>query len=108
MLPRVASAHASFCLGSGGIIGGKRPFRFENKWLLVDSFYEMLDGWRKGYSFKGSSCFFLERDLKALKEDLMKWNKESFCNVSLRKSELLAELLMLDCVEENMGLLDSE
>lgn len=101
MLPRVASAHASFCLGSGGIIGGKRPFRFENKWLL------WMVGGRVIVS-REVLVSFLKGILKALKEDLMKWNKESFCNVSLRKSELLAELLMLDCVEENMGLLDSE
>ena len=44
--------------------------------------------------------FILVRKLKALKEDLKKWNKEEFGDLTFRKKCLLSELLGLDARED--------
>ena len=44
----------------------------------------------------GSPSFILARKLKALKEDLKKWNKKVFWDLSFRKKCLLSELLGMD------------
>ena len=52
----------------------------------------------------GSPSFVLAQKLKALKEDLKKWNKEEFGDLAFRKKCLLAELMGLDAKEELRGL----
>ena len=52
----------------------------------------------------GSPSFVLAQKLKALKEDLEKWNKEEFGDLAFRKKCLLAELLGLDAKEDLRGL----
>ena len=42
----------------------------------------------------------MTRKLKALKEDLKKWNKEEFGDLAFRKKCLLFELLGLDARED--------
>ena len=49
----------------------------------------------------------MAQKLKALKEDLKKWNKEEFGNLSFKKS-LLYELLGLDAKDEILGLSHEE
>ena len=44
----------------------------------------------------GSPSFILARKLKALKEDLKKWNKKVFGDLAFRKKCLLSELLGLE------------
>ena len=56
----------------------------------------------------GSPSFVLAQKLKALKEDLEKWNKEEFGDLAFRKKCLLAELLGLDAKEEMRGLSKEE
>ena len=51
----------------------------------------------------GSPSFILARKLKALKEDLKKWNKEEFGDLAFRKKCLLSELLGLDAREDLSG-----
>ena len=57
-----------------------------------------------GCCFAGSPSFILARKLKALKEDLKKWNNEEFGNLAFRKKCLLSELLGLDAREDLSGL----
>ena len=64
--------------------------------------------WWEGYSFLGSPSFVLAQKLKALKEDLEKWNKEEFGDLAFRKKCLLAELLALDAKEDLRGLSNEE
>ena len=52
----------------------------------------------------GSPSFVLAQKLKALKEDLKKWNKEEFGDLAFRKKCLLFELMGLDAKEELLGL----
>ena len=48
------------------------------------------------------------KKLKALKEDLIQWNRQEFGNVGRRKKELLGTLGSLDAKEEVLGLTETE
>ena len=50
----------------------------------------------------------MTRKLKALKEDLKKWNKEEFRDLAFRKKCLLSELLGLDAREDLSSLSQEE
>lgn len=56
----------------------------------------------------GSRSFNLAQKLKALKDDLKKWNKEEFGDLAFRKKSLLFELLDLDAREDLLGLSSKE
>ena len=73
-------------------------------WLKEDGFVESVQQWWNGYCFSGPPSFILARKLKALKEDLKKWNKEEFGDLAFRKKCLLSELLGLDAREDLSGL----
>ena len=73
-------------------------------WLKDEGFVERIRQWWNGYYFSGSPSFILARKLKALKEDLKKWNKEEFRDLAFRKKCLLSELLGLDAREDLSGL----
>ena len=88
-----------FLLEGGGIKKGKTPFRFENMWLLLDGFKELVRAWWTGYSVVGSTSHCLAEKLKALKRDLRRWNKEVFGNVSAKKAEALSRIQFWDSKE---------
>ena len=96
-----------FLLEGGGIKKGKTPFRFENMWLLLDGFKELVRAWWTGYSVVGSTSHCLAEKLKALKRDLRRWNKEVFGNVSAKKSEALSRIQLWDS-KESLNPLSSE
>lgn len=73
-------------------------------WLKEESFVERVRQWWNGYCFSGSPSFILAHKLKALKEDLKKWNMEEFRDLAFRKKCLLSELLGLDGREDLSGL----
>ena len=83
---------------------GRNAFKFKNMWLKEEGFVERVWHWWNGYCFSGSPSFILGRKLKALKEDLKKWNKEEFGDLAFRKKCLLSELLGLDAKEDLSGL----
>jgi hypothetical protein len=56
--------------------------------------------WWGNYHFLGLTSYVLAVKLKALRNDLKKWNKETFDNVAARKSVLLDEIWHLDRREE--------
>ena len=85
---------------------GKTSFKFENMWLKVEGFVDLVRGWWNGYHFVGSPSYVLACKLKAFKGDLKHWNKRVFGDVSFRKKCLLAELLDLD-LREGMHSLSS-
>ena len=69
-----------------------------------EGFVERVRQWWNGYFFSSSPSFILACKLKALKEDLKKWNKEEFWDLAFRKKCLLFELLGLDAREDLSGL----
>jgi hypothetical protein len=68
------SDHFPILLDCGDVSRGKRPFKFENMWLKEEGFVGLVkQGW-DSYSFQGLSSFVPACKLKALKQDLKKWN----------------------------------
>ena len=88
----------------GGIMKGKNPFRFENMWLKTDGFTDRVHSWWNQYSFSGTPSYVLAKKLKALKGDIVQWNRNEFGNVSRHKKELLEALKLLDAKEGKFGL----
>ena len=76
-------------------------------WLKVKGFVEKIQQWWNGYHFIVSASFIATKKLKALKEDLKKWNKE-FGDLAFRNKSLSTELMGLDAREESQGLLHQE
>ena len=108
VLLRVISDHYPLLVEASGVGRGRCAFKFKNMWLKVEGFVERVKQWWEGYSFMGSLSFVLAQKLKALKQDLKKWNKEEFGDLAFRKKCLLAELMGLDAKEEFLGLSNAE
>ena len=104
VLPRVVSDHCPLLVVVGNVNKGRSAFKFENMWLKEKGFVERVQQWWNGYCFSGSPSFILARKLKALKEDLKKWNTENFGDLAFRKKCLLSELQGLDAREDLSGL----
>ena len=87
---------------------GKSPFRFENMWLKTERFVDRVQFWWNRHSFVGTPSFVLAKILKALKEDIVQWNRREFGNVERQKKQLLEKLKKLDSKEGDFGLTDGE
>ena len=104
VLPCVVSDHCPLLVVARSVNKGQSAFKYENMWLKEEGFVERVRQWWNGYCFSGSPSFIMGRKLKALKEDLKKWNKEEFGNLAFRKKCLLSDLLGLDVREDLSGL----
>ena len=89
VLPCVISDHCLLLLEAGVVQCGRSAFKFENMWLKYEGFVDRVQHWWNGYSFVGFPGFILAQKLKALKEDLKKWNREEFGDLAFRKNNLL-------------------
>uniref|UniRef100_A0A2N9EUT4 Uncharacterized protein n=1 Tax=Fagus sylvatica TaxID=28930 RepID=A0A2N9EUT4_FAGSY len=92
LLPRPLSDHFPLLLEVGSVVRGKSPFRFENMWLQDEGFVDRVDAWWSNYLFCGPPSLVLARKLKALKEDLKKWNYHEFGNVNFKLKALKEDL----------------
>ncbi|KAG6626954.1 hypothetical protein CIPAW_15G089100 [Carya illinoinensis] len=91
-LPRLCSYHFPLLLDCGGLSEGRRYFKFENMWLKADGFTEKISSWWASYQFTGTPSYVLARKLKALKNDLKKWNLEVWGNINDQRDKLFTEL----------------
>jgi hypothetical protein len=92
----------------GGMIGGKRAFKFENMWLKDPDFVNKVRGWWSSYSFRGTPSYVLSQKLKALKEDLKLWNKQVYGDVGLKRQQLECDLQSFDEKEASSFLTPEE
>ena len=107
-LPRVLSDYFPILLDCGQILGGKRPFRFENMWLKANGFVDRVRGWWDSYIFFGSASFVMASKLKALKADLKLWNSQEFGNVTLKLQGILQAIQRLEVMAESRALTEEE
>ena len=77
-------------------------------WLKTDGFKDRVHSWWNRYSFSSTHSFVLAKKLKALKEDIIQWNRRDFGNVERRKKDLLEALKLLDAKEGEYGLSEVE
>ncbi|RVW55173.1 hypothetical protein CK203_066945 [Vitis vinifera] len=74
----------------GGIRRGPTPFRFENMWLKVEGFQDIVRTWWQGIEVRGSASYRLTVKMKEIKKKLKVWNKEE-AKDSFKKWVLLEE-----------------
>jgi hypothetical protein len=107
-LLRVCSDHAPILLASGCPQVGKRAFKFENMWLKEEGFVEKIRNWWASFQFYGTPSFVLAKKLRALKEEIKRWNMEEFGDVRERHKASCEELKLLDRIEEGRQLTEEE
>ena len=108
VLPHPLSDHFSILVEARRILRGKSPFRFENMWLKTDGFTDRVYSWWNQYSFSHTLNFVLAKKLKALKGDIIQWNRSEFGNVGRQKRELLKALKLLDAKKGESSLSEVE
>uniref|UniRef100_A0A2N9GXN7 Reverse transcriptase domain-containing protein n=1 Tax=Fagus sylvatica TaxID=28930 RepID=A0A2N9GXN7_FAGSY len=91
--------------------------RFKNvqdqfEWAFLGVYGPNVDAdrfilWDELAGVRSCPSFVLASKLKVLKEDIKKWNKESFGDVHIKKLELMKELQLLES-KENQGLFTGE
>jgi len=107
-LSRPLSDHFLITLERAKLERGKVPFKFENMWLKVKGFSNLVKKWWEEVEVEGFASFVLARKLKFVKEQLKKWNKKVFGDIKLRKYKLLDSVNALDVKEESDGLSSDE
>jgi hypothetical protein len=107
-LPCLCLDHFPILLDMGDVSRGRRPFKFENMWLKVEGFVDLVKQWWESYVFQGTLSFVFARKLKALKQDLKWWNEEKFDNIGRNTRILLKDLRGFDAHEESRALEEVE
>ncbi|RVW16952.1 LINE-1 reverse transcriptase-like [Vitis vinifera] len=98
-LSRHISDHFPIIIEGGGIKRGPSPFRFENMWLKVEGFKDLLRSWWQGMSVSGRASYRLATKLKVIKQKLKVWNREVFGNLESNKMAALQQVDYWDQVE---------
>ncbi|RVW55567.1 Transposon TX1 uncharacterized 149 kDa protein [Vitis vinifera] len=107
-LPRPTSDHFPILLKGGGMSWGPSPFRFENMWLKVDGFKELLREWWQEGERVGRASFRMAAKMKEMKEKIKVWNRDVFGRVEVNKSSALRQIEFWDRVESGRDLSERE
>ena len=85
-LPRPLSNHFPICLENGSFQTGRIPFKFENMWLEVEDFGDLIKRWWEEASVEGYARFVVAKKLRVIKAEIKKWNREVFGDINIRQS----------------------
>ena len=108
ILPRPIFDHSPMLLEGGTWLNCPSPFRFENMWLKVEGFKELIRDWWQSFEFRGTHSYVLMEKIKALKVKLKAWNKGVFGNVDEQKKSALKNVALWDDIESRRPLSESE
>ena len=108
ILPRPISNHSPTLLEGGTWPNGPSPFRFENMWLKVEGFKDLITDWWQSFDFMGTHSYVMMEKMRALKVKLKAWNKEVFGNVEEQKKSALKNVALWDDMESRRPLSDGE
>ena len=95
-LPPPVSDHFPITLVGGGIRRGPTPFRFENMWLKVERFKDLMHNWWQGIDVRGSASYKLATKMKEIKQKLKVWNRKVFGKLECNKSPALQQVEFWD------------
>ena len=96
-MPRPTLDHFPILLEGWGLAErGPLPFRFENMWLKVDEFKNLINEWWQSIEVRRFGSYVLTEKLKALKAKLRLWNREVFRRVDVRKKDVLKKVAYWD------------
>ena len=98
-LPRPISDHFLILIEGGGIRRGLSPSRFENMWLKVEGFKDLMRSWWQEMSVNGRASYKLATKLKVIKHNLKIWNREVFGSLESNKLVALQQVEYWDQVE---------
>lgn len=94
-----------FCKGNCQSL---KPFRFENFWLTVAGFEELVkDRWNSGQNSHNPITNIVQK-LRLLRSYLKSWNRQHIGNILEQKEQLLQKINYLDLQEESRVLTSTE
>ncbi|XP_059070595.1 uncharacterized protein LOC131860228 [Cryptomeria japonica] len=93
VLPWSGSDHFPVLLELMGELNiSRRPFKFENMWLMHEDFLPNIQKWWTKCNIQGSKMFQITLKLKEIKHKLLVWNKERFKNIFEEKLRIEKEM----------------
>ncbi|KAF5471988.1 hypothetical protein F2P56_008744, partial [Juglans regia] len=74
----------------------------------LEGFVDRVKQWWSSYHFQGTPSFILAGKLKALKQDLKLWNRQSFGDIGEQKKTKTREIAEMDRIQESRSLSQDE
>ncbi|XP_059284325.1 uncharacterized protein LOC132037735 [Lycium ferocissimum] len=105
---KVVSDHSPIVLECGNWEQKKASFKFENWWLKVEGFNELIQNWWNEFLVEGCPDYIFCTKLKMLKQKLKDWSKTTSGELTNRKNSLLNELAEIDLRTDQRELSEDE
>ncbi|WMV54087.1 hypothetical protein MTR67_047472 [Solanum verrucosum] len=91
-----------------GLEKKRSNFKFENWWLKVEGFTDLIQAWWNEFLVEGCPNYRLNVKLRMLKEKLKEWRNANFGKLVNKKNSLLEELAEIDELQGARDLTEDE